>query len=377
MSRLVLYVHGKGGSAEESFHYRKLFEDAEVKGLEYNGEVPWIAAEEIHGEAVATIRDHDEVILIANSIGAYFSMQACLEECIDRAYFISPILDMEKLIENMMQWAGVSEQQLQERGTVPTAFGEDLSWEYLCWVRRHPVNWTAKTHILYGTEDNLTEYQTVRKFADRFEADITVMEDGEHWFHTAEQMAFLDQWIRRKEGKETVRLLEPTMEYDEQIQAYRKEFLQPGSSMDGGGSLIRYESSEEWLKQVERYRHPETVPPDKVPASQYIYVREQDNKIVGVLQIRHYLNDYLARYAGHIGYSVAPSERRKGYAERMLKEGLAICRRMGLKKVLITCFPENEGSRRTILKNGGVYETTVHEEERNRDLERYWIDLSE
>ncbi|MBQ1877591.1 MAG: GNAT family N-acetyltransferase [Erysipelotrichaceae bacterium] len=375
MSRLVLYVHGKGGSADESFHYRELFDDAEVRGIDYQGEVPWIAAEEIHNEAVAAVKDHEEIILIANSIGAYFAMQAALAELITRAYFISPILNMEKLIKDMMMWAGVSEQQLQERGTVPTAFGEDLSWQYLCWVRQHPVSWPVKTHILYGSKDNLTEYATVRAFADQTGADITVMENGEHWFHTEEQMAFLDQWIRRKEGKETVRLREPTLEYDTQIQAYRREFLQPGCSMDGGGSLIRYESSAEWLKQVEMYRHPETVPPDKVPASQYIYVREPDNKIVGVLQIRHYLNDYLAQYAGHIGYSVAPSERRKGYAERMLKEGLAICRRMGLKRVLITCFPENEGSRRTILKNGGVYEATVHEENRDRDLERYWIDL--
>ncbi len=377
MSRLVLYVHGKGGSADESFHYRKLFEDAEVQGIDYQGEVPWIAAEEIHDEVIAAIKDHEEIILIANSIGAYFSLQASLDEYIDRAYFISPIRDLEKLIQNMMQWASVSEQQLEERGTIHTAFGEDLSWQSLCWVRQHPVNWIPETHILYGSRDNLTEYETVRIFADRHGADITVMENGEHWFHTEEQMAFLDQWILRKEGKEKVRLLEPTLEYDTQIQAYRREFLQPDCSMDGGGSLIRYESSAEWLKQVEMYRHPETVPPDKVPASQYIYVREEDNKIVGVLQIRHYLNDYLAQYAGHIGYSVAPSERRKGYAERMLKEGLDICRQMGLKKVLITCFPENEGSRRTILKNGGVYEATVHEEDRNRDLERYWIDLSE
>ena len=95
-----------------------------------------------------------------------------------------------------------------------------------------------------------------------------------------------------------------------------------------------------------------------------------------MLQVRHYFNEYLEKYAGHIGYSVRPSERRKGYAKWMLAQGLVFCRRIGLPRVLISCETENEGSRRTILANGGVYESTVHEPEEDIDLERYWIDLS-
>ena len=100
------------------------------------------------------------------------------------------------------------------------------------------------------------------------------------------------------------------MAYDRQIQAYRSEFLHPGMSMDGGGSLIRFDSTKDWLDHVEQYKKQDTVPQDRVPTTQYIYVRESDDKVVGVIQIRHYLNDLLARYSGHIGYSVAPSERR-------------------------------------------------------------------
>ena len=94
-----------------------------------------------------------------------------------------------------------------------------------------------------------------------------------------------------------------------------------------------------------------------------------------MLQIRHELNASLQRYSGHIGYSVCPSERRKGYATRMLAAALDICREMGLSRVMISCTPDNEASRRTILKNGGVYENTVYEPERGRSLERYWITL--
>ena len=106
-----------------------------------------------------------------------------------------------------------------------------------------------------------------------------------------------------------------------------------------------------------------------------MYVREADNKIVGMIQFRHYFNDFLEKYGGHIGYSVRPTERRKGYATRMLAECLKICKSHGLEKVLVTCRQENEGSRRTILANGGVYESTVYCESDEVYLERYWIQI--
>ena len=174
-----------------------------------------------------------------------------------------------------------------------------------------------------------------------------------------------------------MKLVEPTIAYDRQIQAYRRECLAAGSSMSGAVSLVRFENTQDWLDHVERYKNPKTVPPDRVPTTQYIYVREQDDKIVGLIQIRHYLNESLAKYSGHIGYSVAPSEQRKGYATQMLGLALEKCRELGIDRVLISCVPENEGSRRTIMKNEGIYESTVYEEESGRYLERYWIDLAD
>ena len=172
-----------------------------------------------------------------------------------------------------------------------------------------------------------------------------------------------------------MKLIEPTMEYDRQIQAYRREFLETEGSMDGCGSLRRFETTREWLDQVEALRRLETTPPQLVPSTQYIYVRESDSKVVGVIQIRHCFNEFLEKYAGHIGYSVCPTERRKGYATQMLRLALPACKALGLDRVLISCVEGNEGSKRTILRNGGVYESTVLEPGEGVYLERYWIDL--
>lgn len=170
-------------------------------------------------------------------------------------------------------------------------------------------------------------------------------------------------------------LLEPTRAYAREMEAYRQAFLDYGGSMDGCGSLRRFDDIEDWFKQVEAYQKAETTPPDKVPCTQFIYVRGEDQRVVGVIQIRHCFNEYLEKYAGHIGYSVRPDERRKGYATAMLKAALPYCRPLGIRDVLISCVVGNEGSRRTILNNGGVYESTVHEPASGRDLERYWIHL--
>lgn len=171
-------------------------------------------------------------------------------------------------------------------------------------------------------------------------------------------------------------LIAPSLEYERQIQAFRQEFVINGGSMDGCSSLRRMENIADWIQQVEDFSSAETCPEGFVTASQFICVRERDRKVVGVIQIRHYFNEHLEKYGGHIGYSVCHSERRKGYATRMLHDILPICRGLGLTRILVTCLTDNEGSRRTILHNGGVYESTVYEPNEDVHLERYWIELS-
>ena len=194
----VLYIHGKGGSAEESGHYKPLFPGCEVLGLDYQSFTPWETGKEIHAAVEKLSAERESVTLIANSIGAFFSMHAGIGAMVQKAYFISPIVDMERLILDMMTWAGVTEAQLEEKGVISTPFGEDLSWEYLSYVREHPVQWNVPTRILYGSHDSMTAYETIAAFANAHGAELTVMENGEHWFHTEEQMRFLDQWIRQE-----------------------------------------------------------------------------------------------------------------------------------------------------------------------------------
>lgn len=196
MKDLVLYIHGKGGSPAESEHYSPLFPDCDVVGLDYQTCTPWETGKEICETVEGLRHGYENIILIANSIGAYFAMCAGIEPMLRKAYFISPIVDMEKLISDMMRLAGVTESELEARGTIPTSFGEELSWEYLSYVRTHPLRWNVPTQILYGSHDQMTAYETIEAFAKRHGAGLTVMEDGGHWFHTEEQMRFLDDWIR-------------------------------------------------------------------------------------------------------------------------------------------------------------------------------------
>lgn len=195
MKHIMIYVHGKGGSAAEAEHYKALFPEAEVLGFDYRAQTPWEAKAEFPQFFEKQRKQCDRLTLAANSIGAFFSMSSLDETLIDRAYFISPVVDMKNLIENIMLWTGVSERELAEKQEIPTQFGETLSWAYLTYVREHPVLWQVPTRILYGAYDNLTSLETIRAFAEKTGAELTVMPDGEHWFHTERQMQFLDQWI--------------------------------------------------------------------------------------------------------------------------------------------------------------------------------------
>ena len=201
MRDLVIYIHGKGGAASEAAHYRPLFPEREVVGLDYRAATPWEAGAEVRASLDILKEQYASVTLIANSIGAYFSMHAGIDKDVEQAYFISPIVDMEGLIRGMMARAGVTEEVLRSRGVIPTDFGEDLSWDYLCYVRSHPLRWDAPTAILCGERDELTPTETMEAFAKKHAFPLTVMPGGEHWFHTPEQLRFLDGWLRKNKDR--------------------------------------------------------------------------------------------------------------------------------------------------------------------------------
>ena len=195
MTNIVIYIHGKNGSADECEFYKTLFPEYDVIGIDYKAETPWQARSEFPKLYEELCENDDKIILIANSIGAYFSMQSLADKRIDRAFFISPIVDMERLILDMMKWTGVTEKELCNCREIETSFGETLSWEYLCYVREHPIKWNIPTEILYGENDSLTSLETVKDFAEHTGAGLTVMQGGEHWFHTEQQLDFLTKWL--------------------------------------------------------------------------------------------------------------------------------------------------------------------------------------
>lgn len=196
MKRLVIYIHGKGGSSDESEYYKPLFPEADVIGLDYYAQNPWEAKKEFSDYYDLKSKGYDSVIVIANSIGAFFTMIALSEKKIEKEFFISPIVDMKRLIQDMMQWAGVTKEELQRKKIIHTDFGETLSWEYYSYVCNHPIVWKIPTSILYGEKDHFTSLETISNFADDIGASLTVMSNGEHWFHTEEQMRFLEQWCK-------------------------------------------------------------------------------------------------------------------------------------------------------------------------------------
>lgn len=207
--KCYLYIHGKCGYKEEAESFAAIASQRGYQVLSFDlpehgerkGETdtfnPWHVVPELKRLFSAARERWDRISIRANSIGAYFSMLSFAEESIDRCLFVSPILDMEQLIANMMKWSGVTEDQLEKQGTIPTNFGETLSWEYLSYVRKHRIEkWDVPTSILYGSADNLTERKTVDAFVGKFNCKLTVMPDGEHWFHTPEQLNILEQWTK-------------------------------------------------------------------------------------------------------------------------------------------------------------------------------------
>ena len=195
MSKGLIYLHGKDGSAKESERFKPFFPDYELIGFDYQSKTPWEALDEFEQYFEKHKTKHEQIIIIGNSIGAYFSLYALANKPIQKAYLISPIVDMEALIKKMMEFENITEMELKRKETISTSFGELLSWQYLSWVREHPVFWKIPTSILYGKHDHLQSLEAIQAFADASNADLTIMEDGEHWFHTEEQLAFLDKWL--------------------------------------------------------------------------------------------------------------------------------------------------------------------------------------
>ena len=140
----------------------------------------------------------NNISVFACSMGAYFSLLAYIHEPLKQCLFLSPVVNMERIINNMMMWFSISENRLKTEKEVSTPVGQTLYWDYYCYVKEHPiVAWNNPISILYGSEDNLCEFDVVSTFAKRFDCNLKVMEHGEHYFHTEEQLQFFRQWLKK------------------------------------------------------------------------------------------------------------------------------------------------------------------------------------
>ena len=209
--KVFLYVHGQGGNKEEAEGFSKVAKEKGFQVLsidlpghgERKSEIenfnPWSVVPELTSIMEYAKSNWKSISLFAGSIGAYFSMLAFKNENLLQSLFVSPIVDMEYLIKRMMTWANVTESKLEKEKIIPTNFGQTLSWKYLQWIKNHPIEkWNCKTSVLYGEHDNLMEQCVVKSFCKKNDCDFTMMKNGEHWFHTEEEVAFMNEWMTRK-----------------------------------------------------------------------------------------------------------------------------------------------------------------------------------
>ena len=168
-------------------------------------------------------------------------------------------------------------------------------------------------------------------------------------------------------------LVKPDLSYADEIIKYKEESLKESPIINGSAGLDRFSSIEIWFEELKKRSCENTVPKGLVPSSTYLGVREKDNYIVGMIDIRHYLNEYLTQVGGNIGYGIRKTERNKGYAKQMLKLALEKCKELKIKKVLITCDEDNIASEKVILSANAKLEDIRNVDGENK--KRFWIDL--
>lgn len=140
--------------------------------------------------------NYNEINIWACSIGAYFSLLAYKDEDLKQCLFLSPVVNMKIIIENMMLWSNTTEKELNEKQEIKTDFGQTLYWDYYLYVKENPITqWNKETYILYGDKDNMQDKNVIQKFSDNFNCELTILKSGEHYFHTEKQLNFYNDWL--------------------------------------------------------------------------------------------------------------------------------------------------------------------------------------
>ncbi len=207
--KVFLFIHGQFGKKEEGVSFAKVVVPAGYQVLtidlpghgEHKGDInllPWDVIPELKNVMTYIKQRWNHISIRANSIGAWFSMLSFADCALDQCLFVSPVVNMEELIVPSLHAHGFNEEKLAREKLIQAEDGQFFMWDYFCFVRDHFITkWTIPTHILYGERDEMVRLDTVKAFAKEQGCELTVMPEGEHWFHTFEQLRFLRTWEKK------------------------------------------------------------------------------------------------------------------------------------------------------------------------------------
>ena len=194
---VIVYIHGMNGSAKEAKEYRFL-KDYDVIGLDYQDGNPWEVGPQIKEQFAKIIKPYEEVIVIANSIGAFYTYEYLADFKIKKALFISPIVSMFQTIVDLMTEYGIKDKELKQRKFIELDNGTVLSYDFYQYVSNEEDHWRVPTDILYGAYDEMVYTGSMLEFLENHPlAKLTVKNDAEHYFESQEEKGFVKSWVRR------------------------------------------------------------------------------------------------------------------------------------------------------------------------------------
>ena len=193
---VVVYIHGLHGSASEINDYSYLSKEYDLSGLDYKDSNPWELENFIKDEFEKLTKNYKEVIVIANSIGAFYAYSYLSNFNIKKAFFISPIVNMFKIINDLKEENKISDDELIEKKFITLKSGETLSYDFYKKTKNFKDKWKVPTKILYGENDNLVDIKDITSFlANHPNSELTIKKNGEHYMHTEEDLKFIKKWI--------------------------------------------------------------------------------------------------------------------------------------------------------------------------------------
>ena len=270
---------------------------------------------------------------------------------------------------------GINEEKIGEVYVLyvkPEEKRKEIGTKLLNFAKQELLKQKYRELIVWCLKGNSEGFNFYKKNGGKFIGDknyvlngLSIVEDGFKFNLNGEKQ------------EDEIILIKPTKEYEKHAIKYKQEYIDNGEKkIHASAKWDKIDSFEEWIDLLQKNSKKETVSKDWTVTSTFFGIRKSDGKIIGMIDIRHELvNDYLKTYAGNIGYSVLPSERRRGYATQMLNKGLFYCKDyLKLDKVMVNCHKENEGSRKTIVNAGGKLEKE-YADENGEIIQIYWIYL--